>query len=106
MGPPQVCHIYSEIGQRDIFPVVDTNGFDDVSLQSTSGGGSNGSVSTAYRVPGTYTVEHSGTQWNKVDSEKNTTPFKANPPNDATTHQPHSKTTHPMTQQHTNPIQS
>ena len=72
--PPQVGHIYSEIGQRDIFPVVDTNGFDDVSLQSTSGGGSNGSVSTAYRVPGKYTVEHSGTQWNKVDSEKNTTP--------------------------------
>ena len=72
--PPQVGHIYSEIGQRDIFPVVDTNGFDDVSLQSTSGGGS--SVSTAYRVPGTYTVEHSGTQWNKADSEKDATPNK------------------------------
>ena len=72
--PPQVGHIYSEIGQRDIFPVVDTNGFDEVSLQSTSGGGS--SVSTAYRVPGAYTVEHSGTKCNIVDSEKHATPNK------------------------------
>ena len=72
-APPPVGHIYSEIGQREIFPVVDDNGFDDVSLQSHSESGSNGSVSTAYRVPSKYTVEHSGTQWNKVDSEKNTT---------------------------------
>ena len=72
--PPQIGHIYSEIGQRDIFPVVDTNGFDEVSLQSTSGGGS--SVSTAYRVPGAYTVEHSGTKCNIVDSEKHATPNK------------------------------
>ena len=70
-APPPVGHIYSEIGQRETFPVVDDSGFDNVSLQSHSGSDSNGSVSTAYRicteqVPSRYTVD---------SVPKNTTPL-------------------------------
>ena len=70
-APPQVGHIYSEIGQRETFPVVDDSGFDNISLESHSGSDSNGSVSTAYRlcteqVPSKYTVD---------SVQKNTTPL-------------------------------
>ena len=70
-APPTVGHIYSEIGQRETFPVVDDSGFDNISLESHSGSDSNGSVSTAYRlcteqVPSKYTVD---------SVQKNTTPL-------------------------------